>query len=311
MQKERRQRKKLLVTGASGFLGWNLCLRARKDWDVFGIVFSHSVRIEGVSTLRVDLTDFPELMRVFEMVRPDAVIHGAALSNPNFCQLHPEESRRINLEASIRIAELCSNRSIPCVFTSSDLVFDGRSPPYGEDAPVSPISIYGEQKAAAESAVRERYPQTIICRLPLMFGDPGPAAASFIQPMLTALQKGRELRLFVDELRTPVSGADAALGLLLALDKAHGILHLGGPERISRFAFGRLLAEVYGYDAAFLTPCLRRDVPMPAPRPPDVSLESTRAVALGFQPGSIRGELEKLVGNDYRFGLSLPHSFHA
>jgi dTDP-4-dehydrorhamnose reductase len=65
----------------------------------------------------------------------------------------------------------------------------------------------------------------IICRMPLMFGGPGPVAVSFIQPMLKAMREGRELKLFVDEFRKPLSGRDAAKGLLMALEKVTGTIH--------------------------------------------------------------------------------------
>ncbi|MBI5409269.1 MAG: NAD-dependent epimerase/dehydratase family protein [Nitrospirae bacterium] len=65
--------KKLLVTGASGFLGWNVCNSAAKDWDIRGTVFSHRVEIEGVKTARADLTDFEAVKRLFQEIRPDAV----------------------------------------------------------------------------------------------------------------------------------------------------------------------------------------------------------------------------------------------
>ncbi|HAX78559.1 MAG TPA: NAD(P)-dependent oxidoreductase, partial [Cyanobacteria bacterium UBA11372] len=107
---------------------------------------------------------------------------------------------------------------------------------------------------------------------------------------------GKELSLFTDQFRTPASGKTAASGLLLALEKVEGILHLGGKERVSRYEFGRLMAEVFELPQDKLKACLQEDVPMPAPRPNDVSLNSEKAFALGYQPLSLREELEKLRG---------------
>ena len=77
--------KKLLVTGASGFLGWNICQMAKNEWTIFGIVCSHPVEIVGVNIVKIDLTDFNEMKRTFRNIRPDVVIHTAAKTNPNFC----------------------------------------------------------------------------------------------------------------------------------------------------------------------------------------------------------------------------------
>ncbi|HIK27536.1 MAG: NAD(P)-dependent oxidoreductase [Oscillatoriaceae bacterium SKW80] len=289
--------KKLLITGASGFLGWNLCKIAKQQWQVFGVVFKNTVvGIEGITQVAADLRSYDSIKNLFAEIKPDAVIHAAAISQPNYCQDYPQESWEINVKASLNIAGICADNSIECVFTSTDLVFNGLNAPYSENDEVCPISVYGEQKVMAEKGMRARYPLTAICRMPLMFGYGG-MAKSFIQPMLQSLREGKELALFVDEFRTPVSGETAARGLLLALEKkVSGVLHLGGKERVSRYEFMRLLVEELGLNQAKLKSCRQKDVKMAAPRPPDVSLDSSKAMALGYQPLSLREEFQKLRG---------------
>ena len=82
--------KTLLVTGASGFLGWNICQRAKSDWTIFGTIYSHSANIPGVALVKIDLTIFNDLKKLFREAKPAAVIHTAALSDPNFCQENPD-----------------------------------------------------------------------------------------------------------------------------------------------------------------------------------------------------------------------------
>ncbi|WP_315792125.1 NAD(P)-dependent oxidoreductase [Fischerella sp. JS2] len=286
---------KLLVTGASGFLGWHLCQLANLDWEVYGTYLTNSVEIPNTKMQKVNLTNFQELKQVFNKIQPVAVIHTAAQSQPNYCQNHPEESYTTNVIVSQNIAGLCADASIPCVFTSTDLVFDGLNPPYRETDSLCPVNRYGEQKAMAEVGMLERYPMTAVCRMPLMFGAATPTATSFIQPFIKTLQEGKDIKLFIDEFRTPVSATTAAKGLLLALEKVQGIIHLGGKERISRYDFGRLLVETFQLPTAGLKACRQQDVKMAAPRPSDVSLDSSKAFALGYQPLSLRAELEKLV----------------
>lgn len=288
--------KKLLVTGASGFLGWNLCQIAKQEWDIYGMSFSHAVDISDITLLKVDLRDFEELKRIFHEIQPDAVIHTAAQSSPNVCQSNPEESHAINVTASCNIAGLCADYSIPCAFTSTDLVFNGLNPPYKETDSVSPVNLYGEQKVMAEAGMLERYPMTAVCRMPLMFGVAVPPAQSFMQPFIQTLREGKELSLFTDEFRTPASGITAAKGLLLALEKVNGRIHLGGKERMSRYDFGQLLVEVFELPSEGLKGCRQADVKMAASRPPDVSLDSSMAFNLGYSPLSLREELEALRG---------------
>lgn len=288
--------KKLLVTGASGFLGWHVCQLAKQEWEVYGTYSSHTIEIPGINLLKVDLQDFEELKRIFKEVQPTAVIHTAAQSNPNYCQLHPDESYSINVTASCNLAGLCADDAIACAFTSTDLVFNGLNAPYRETDAVSPVNIYGEQKVMAEQGMLERYPNTAICRMPLMFGMATPTAKSFMQQFIQTLREGKELSLFIDEFRTPASGTTAAQGLLLALEKVQGRIHLGGKERLSRYEFGQLLVEVLGLSEAGLKACKQEDVKMAAPRPRDVSLDSSKAFALGYVPLALREELERLRG---------------
>jgi len=289
-------KKNILITGASGFLGCNICHQASKNWQVYGTYFTHSLELPGVHLFKVDLTNFAELKRLFAQVKPDAVIHTAAASQPNFCQNHPQESREINVTVSAHIAGLCADAAIPCVFTSTDLVFNGLNAPYQETDPVCPVSIYGEQKAIAENEMLTCYSQTAICRMPLMFGNGGPVAQSFIQPMLQKLRAGEELSLFIDEFRTPVSGITAADGLLLAVAQNWaGIIHLGGRERISRYDFFQLLLTQLNLQSARIKPCLQTDVKMSAPRPADVSLDSSKAFGLGYDPPWLKQAIADLA----------------
>jgi dTDP-4-dehydrorhamnose reductase len=290
--------KKLLLTGASGFLGWNICQEAKGNLDIYGTVFTNPVDIPGTHTLRTDLSDFSELKQIFSDIEPDMVIHGAALSKPEYCEVNREEAKKINVDASVNIAGLCADRQIPMVFTSTDHVFDGHHAPYKEDDPVSPVNCYSEQKVLAEEGILKTYPSASVCRMPLMFGDPGPAGSSFYVTMVNSFKEGGELNLFVDEFRTPVSAKTAAQGLLLALEKAQGILHLGGCERISRYHFGLLMMDTMGIPEANIIRCRQKDVTMSALRPPDLSMDSSKAFALGFKPLPLRDELQRLLSSD-------------
>jgi dTDP-4-dehydrorhamnose reductase len=246
-------RKKLFITGASGFLGWHLCKVAQLDWDVYGAVNCNPLDCPGITVLPIDLTDQHALKVLIQDLRPDAVIHSAALSRPNDCQSNPEESFAVNVQASLNLADYCSALEIPCVFTSTEQVFDGLNPPYAETAIVSPINLYGEHKVMAEEGMRARNPKMIVCRMPLMFGVT-PHAPSF-------------------------------------LHQGPSCLHLGGTERISRYDFGKLLAKVLGCSKQLLQACEQSDVTMAALRPADVSLDSSLAFQLGYSPATIESEL--------------------
>ncbi|MCY7285524.1 MAG: NAD(P)-dependent oxidoreductase [Cyanobacteria bacterium CAN_BIN43] len=302
--------KKLLITGASGFLGWHLCQLAQTTWQVYGICHSRAIASrepQGVASrepqgvvlppivsIPLDLTDLAALTAQFQSLQPDAVIHTAAISSPNACQENPTLSYAINVSTSWHLAELSAAAQIPYLFTSSEQVFNGLNAPYRETDPVCPINRYGEQKATAEVGILERYPTATLCRMPLMYGvAPRP---SFIQPFIETLKSGQTLNLFTDEIRNPVSGTAAAQGLLMALERqVTGYLHLGGKERLSRYEMGLLLVDILQIKNAKLNACRQADVPMSAPRPPDASLDSSLAFSLGYAPRSMREELRDLL----------------
>ncbi|MBT3193136.1 MAG: NAD(P)-dependent oxidoreductase [Verrucomicrobia bacterium] len=287
-----RDRKTLLVTGASGFLGWHICCTARSSWNVVGTCCTQDVAIDGVEMRALDLRNETEIAAFLAAVRPDAVIHAAAVSAPNDCEKNPALSEKVNVEATTCIARWSGAAGVPLVFTSTDLVFDGEHAPYGEDDNAVPVSVYGRHKLAAEDAVLRFAQKGVACRLPLMFGDRDGMPASFIGPWIQALQQDEPVSLFEDEIRTPVSGAVAARGLLLALEKGvQGVLHLGGCERVSRYAFGLLLAEAFGLSPVSIRKIRLADITMAAPRARDVSLDSSAAFSLGYDPGSLEVQL--------------------
>ncbi len=278
-------KRKVLITGAGGLLGWHLCQNAPETWDVFGIIFKNSADIPSATLIKTDLTDFKTVDALFAKIKPSLVIHAAAASDPNFCQTHPQQTALINVKATEHLAELCAAAGIKYVFTSSDLVFDGRKALYRESDPVCPISIYGEQKALAEESVLTVNPGAAVCRMPLMYAIDGPVRNNFMPQIVDAILKGQALHLFTDEYRTPLSVRSAALNIIFAASAVSGLIHLGGPDRVSRFAFGQQVANVLNQPTTNFIPCLRASIPMNAPRPSDVSLDSSKARKLfNFSP---------------------------
>lgn len=287
---------KIAVSGAGGFLGWNICRVAiEQGHDIIGIIHNNSLQLDKCVTEQCDLTDHIAVEKLIERIRPDSFIHCAAASDPNFCQQNQSLTEKINVQSSSYIAHLCARKSIAFSFTSTDLVFDGTSAPYDERANVNPLSVYGMQKAAAEQSILKENSSALICRMPLMYGAVPQGVKRFLQQWIDQLQSGKVLSLFTDEFRTPVSAADAARGLLMFTGSAHGILHLGGKERISRYDFGLIAAEMLGVSPSLISGCKQSDIKMAAPRPADVSLNSNKAYLLGFSPGSIRSELQKVL----------------
>ena len=288
--------RKILLTGVSGFLGGNFCHFHEDEYDIHAIYNEHPVSFKNVNAHQLNLLKEDSVKALIDSIKPDAIIHLAALSQPNDCARQPELSFRINVEASELLATYAHHFRIPFLFASSDLIFDGEDAPYAEDSIPRPMNLYGEHKAEAEKRVMKADPGAFICRLPLMYGSSYSYGVSFLQPWLNDLKAGKPVNLFIDEFRTPASAKDVCRGLITVLEKGKpGIYNFGGPERLSRVEMGERIADVFGLDKSLLHSRLRADVPMPAYRPKDISLSSDKMKKLGWEANALKDELRELI----------------
>lgn len=249
------------VTGAGGLIGSCLVRGAPEHapgWSV-----------RGLTRGDLDLSDFAAVDRLFEKERPDLVIHCAALSRSHECESNPALARRINLEATARLAALSC--SIPFIYFSSDLVFDGSKGNYDESAPVNPLSVYGSTKAAAEAVVLANHQHSVI-RTSLNGGRSPTGDRGFNEQMRRSWQAGQTLRLFADEFRCPIAAQVTARAVWeLVSAKKPGLYHLCGAERLSRWSIGQLLAGRWPGLNPRIESASLKDYSGPA-RPPDVSM---------------------------------------
>ena len=283
--------KRLLVTGISSFLGKELAFFPQEDWEITGLYNNTEVHFFKIDCLKCDLTDFRKLEVLFNEIQADAVIHFAALSNPNYCEQNERESYQVNVEASIMLTKLCEKRNIPLVFTSTDLVFDGNNAPYSEHDETKPIMVYGKHKAKAEKEILKYHEKAIIARLPVIYGKGG-----FMKNWIEKLKGGEKIAAFTDEYRSMISAKTAIEGLFLLLAREEkGIWNLGGREHISRYDFALKMAKVFSLPKENIFPSLRKDIAMPADRPADVSMDSSKAYQIGFEPPGIEKSLKKVL----------------
>jgi dTDP-4-dehydrorhamnose reductase len=254
------------VTGAGGLIGSAVMRSVPAGWNVLGL-----------SRSELELTDRAAVERRFALEQPDAVIHCAAMSRSPQCQSDPAGARLWNVEVTRHLAELFAGRRLACL--STDLVFDGASGGYDEDAPVRPLSFYAETKVEAESWVR-RDPGHLVVRTSLNHGTSPTGDRGFNEEMANAWAAGRTLRLFTDEFRTPIPAESTARALWELLPRQEGgVLHIAGAERLSRWQIGQHLARSLAGRSCPIEPGSLREF-HGAPRSPDTSLDCRRAQAL-------------------------------
>lgn len=291
-------KKKLFITGASGFLGYHL-LRVAKDWEVYGLTNSHIIAFENATLINCDIRNYIELGNYIDDIEPEAIIHAAAISDANFCEQNRELSYDINVEASKNLAGIAADYNIPFAFTSTDLVFDGKKGMYKEEDEKNPVSVYGEQKSVAEEEILKIYPKAIVFRLPLMFGEPEASEANYLRKFIEQLKRGEKANLFYDEYRSACGAKSIAEGILKLLHTGENIIHLAGSEKLSRYDFGIKAAEAFGLDKSLLQSLSQKDIKMAAPRPADVSLDISKAISMGYNPMKASDELNAIAQHKY------------
>jgi dTDP-4-dehydrorhamnose reductase len=253
---------KLLVTGAAGYLGSEVCAQGvERGWDVLGTRFRSPVPAGRAVSL--DVRDADAVQRVFMRHGPELVVHTAYVQSD-------EATIVKGSDAVAAAAHRCGAR---LVHLSTDLVFDGeQGAPYREDSEPRPVMAYGAAKLAAERLVARAHPGALLVRTSLLYGKPGPQEA-------LALRDDAEL--YTDEIRCPTLVSELASALLeLAGREVSGPLHVAAPEAVSRYELGRLLRAAHGAD-----PDGVRGVPSPrAGRARNVALDSSKAAEILGKP---------------------------
>ena len=281
----------VVVTGASGLLGAYVSVALSRRRAPF---FGWSGTKEVPWAHRVELTDEDAVARAFDEAAPSVVVHCAAMSAASDCARDPDRARAVNVDATARLARSCDAAGARLVLVSTDLVFDGEHAPYDEDAARSPLSVYGRTKADAEDAALAAGDACVV-RVSLLFGATVGPRLGFFDQQTRAIERGDAMTLFDDEWRTPLSLASAAEGLLLvAASDARGVLHLAGPERMTRLVMGQRLAATLGRDASTLRAASRTSA-AGEPRARDVSL-STRKFCEAFpswRTGTYEAEIKR------------------
>lgn len=274
-------RRKILITGASGFLGGYLLKFSPKEVLILAQYLKHPIqsKLDNIQSKKLDLTRFA-LDELLEF-RPDVIIHTAAISSIDFCEVNSESAWLVNFETTKKLVDLANKVQSRFIYTSTDSVFDGKKGNYSEKDNPNPINVYGETKLKSEQYISENLSNAVIVRPALFYGIVLNGTPSFTQILLENLKAGKKVNAFTDQYRSPlpVSQLAQAIWELVDLDFC-GLIHIGGSERISRYDMGKILCEQFNLPSNLVLPVASSQSNQVAKRPQDCSLDISLACSL-------------------------------
>jgi dTDP-4-dehydrorhamnose reductase len=295
MLTEKSKSLKVLVTGANGLLGQKLIDQLRYDSSVELIgTGKGSARLpdswSGSFTWKeMDITDRQQVLKVFEEIKPDAVIHTAAMTQVDDCEKDKDQCRLANIDAVSNLIEACRNFDSHLVHLSTDFIFDGEDGPYTEEAVPNPINYYGWSKLEAEKLLQESDIKWAIVRTVLVFGIANDMSRSnIILWVKKSLEEGKTIKVVNDQWRTPTLAEDLATGCILIVKKgALGIFNISGKDFLSPYDMAVQTADYFGLDKSLITEVDSTIFTQPAKRPPRTGFVINKAKnELGYNPKS-------------------------
>lgn len=265
---------KVVITGASGFLGTKLHNGLQENYSIVGTYNNNS----QPGLRRLDITNPEEVMLLMNMEKPNIVIHTVALADPDICETNREKAKQIDVDGVKNIVEACRSIGATLIYISTVYIFDGEKGNYQESDVANPVNYYGETKQEAEQLVKT-LPEYIILRFDLLYGYNGD---NLPNGFMGKIMKGNKLPVNAEQKRQPLLIDDVVWAIDLLL-KQHqtGVFHLAGPDNLTKYELGQRLEAILDRDTSCLVPIAGEK--QTARRPSDASVNTAKIQQLGMK----------------------------
>lgn len=242
-----------------------------------------------------DITDGMASQIVLNKYKPDIIIHAAAMTQVDECELNKIDCYNINVTATRFLIEAAKEIGATFLYVSTDFIFDGLSGPYKEDDEPKPLNYYGSTKLSAETEVMESGLHWSIVRTVLVIGNSQSTRSNIISWVKDKLNKGEKIKVVDDQFRTPTFTEDLAKGILLVIKKnAKGIFHISGKDLLTPYQIAIQTAEHFRLDQLLIEKADATSFSQPALRPPRTGFYIDKArKELGYEPLSFQEGLKK------------------
>jgi len=283
---------KILLTGSNGLLGQKLVALLRQQAGVAIVATSRGVNkladlYPELPFVALDVTDAAQVRQVLAREQPTHLIHTAAMTNVDECELNHEACWLQNVTAVENLVTVCAAQNIHLTHLSTDFIFSGEAGPLAEDAVPAPVNFYGESKLAAERLVQASAGPWAIARTVLVYGVAHEyGRTNIVLWVRDSLRAGKTIKVVDDQWRTPTLAEDLAQGCwLLARQAAHGIYNISSDELLTPYAMALRVADYFSLDKSLIEKADGSTFTQPARRPASTGflIEKARR-ELGYRP---------------------------
>lgn len=296
-----KNKKRIFITGANGLLGQKLVeqLVEAGEYHVIGSGRGECrLPGKGFDYEPVDITDESAVVEVIGRTAPDIIIHGAAMTNVDQCELNQDECYHVNVNATAYLIKAAEQVNAHFIFVSTDFIFSGEEGPLDENAAAAPVNYYGGTKLEGERLLMGSNLKWAIARTVLVFGMAHDLSrTNIILWVKSSLESGKEIRVVDDQFRTPTLAEDLAAGCILIAQKgAEGIYNISGSDFLNPYEMAMMTAEHFDLDKSLIRRADSSTFTQPAKRPLKTGfiIEKARR-ELGFEPKTFRTAIDILA----------------
>lgn len=293
---------KILITGSNGLLGQKIvriCLKRGTNFLATSNGVNRNSDCPSEFYQEMDITNQQQIASVFDSFQPTHIIHTAALTNVDYCELNPEECKEVNVVATSKLWEEAQKINAHFQLLSTDFVFDGLKGNYKESDSPSAVSIYGQSKVDAENIlINSKNTNWSISRTIIVYGKANNLSrTNIVLWSIDALSKGETMKIINDQFRMPTWADDLAWGCLeICRRNKIGIFHLCGPELMAVNEIVFRIAKHLGKSTENVEIISSTTLNQPAKRPPRTGFDLTKSKEeLGYNPQTLENTIDKLL----------------
>jgi len=289
----------ILITGGTGFIGRHLLelwKNAPHQITIVARTTGPSLFSDKVRCIAADITNAAEILAAITLVKPEVVIHSAAMSKPNDCELQKELCHKVNVQGTHYVMEACKSIGAKLIFTSTDFVF-GHYGPYTEAHDYCPVNYYGESKVLAEKLVIASGLPYAVVRTVMVYGKKLQGQNNtFLHWVKENLQQQKAIKVFTDQYRSVTFVNDLCSGIESIISKCFvGIVHLCGAEVFTPFQLAVAVADYFNFDKSLLLPVTKETFPEMAVRPQNSVLIIDKAMhQLNYRATRLKNALPQI-----------------